>query len=154
MSLSSTAGSTTLQRAMTRAAERGATMACAAGNNGNTRATYPAWYDTCIAVAGTTSQDTKYGWSTTGSWVDVAAPGDPILSTVPGGGYALKSGTSMASPHVAGLAGLLRSRGVATTRDAVRGRIESTADRIGGTGRDWAKGRINACRAMRNASTC
>jgi len=154
MSLSSTAGSTTLQRALDRAAQRGATMACAAGNNGNSRATYPASYAACIAVAGTTSQDGKYRLSTTGTWVSVAAPADPILSTVPGGGYATKSGTSMASPHVAGLAGLLRSRGVATTRDAVRGRIESTADRIAGTGRDWSNGRINACRAMTGAGTC
>jgi subtilisin len=84
----------------------------------------------------------------------IAAPGVCIESTLTGSGYGFKSGTSMASPHVAGLAGLLRARGVATTRDAVRERIQSTADRIGGTGRDWSNGRINACRAMTNASTC
>jgi thermitase len=150
ISLASTAGSTTLQRAMDRAAELDATLACAAGNNGSTSRMYPAAYDACIAAAATTSRDQKLSISNYGSWVEVGAPGGEVYSTMPGGGYGLKSGTSMASPHVAGLAGLLRSRGVATARDAVRARIEGTADRISGTGTQWAKGRINACRAMTN----
>jgi len=155
MSLSGRFGATTLEQAMTRATERGATLTCAAGNNGNTQKTYPAAYATCIAVAGSTSQDGRYRWSTTGSWVSVAAPADPILSTVPGNGYALKSGTSMASPHVAGLAGLLRSRTSLTLPNAVRERIEQTADKIGGTDTLGTKyGRINACRAMTGAQTC
>ena len=154
ISLAGPAGSTTLQRAMDRASELGATTTCAAGNGGTNAATYPAFYTTCIAVAGTTSQDQKISWSNYGTWVDVAAPGDGILSALAGGGYGLKSGTSMAAPHAAGLAGLLRSRGVATTRDAVRTRIEGTADDIGNRGTYWAKGRINACRAMTNAKAC
>ena len=154
MSIAGDYPSTTLQRAMERASELGATMACAAGNGGTSNPTYPASYNTCIAVAGTTSHDQKVSWSSYGSWVEVAAPGEGILSAVSGGGYGLKSGTSMASPHVAGLAGLLRSRGVATTRDAVRTRIEGTADNIGNNGAYWTKGRINACRAMTNATSC
>jgi thermitase len=51
----------------------------------------------------------------------------------------------MATPHVAGLAGLLASKGLA--RDQIRQQIESTADHIAGTGNYWSKGRINACRA-------
>ena len=124
MSITGTSPSTTLQKAMDRAADRGATMACAAGNAGTTQAMYPAFYSNCIAVAATTNQDQRASFSTYGNWVDVAAPGANIYSTLIGGQYGLMSGTSMASPHVAGLAGLLRSRGIVTTRDAIRTRIE------------------------------
>ena len=117
-------------------------------------ATYPASYPTCMAVAATTNQDQRAAFSSFGPWVDVAAPGAGILSTLKGGGYDLMSGTSMAAPHVAGLAGLLRSRGVVTERDAVRSRIEATADRIQGAGPPWTRGRINACRAMTNTPSC
>jgi thermitase len=79
-------------------------------------------------------------------WVDVAAPGVSILSSVISCDYEAWSGTSMAAPHVAGLAGLLVSQG--RGRDAVRSRIESTADRVTGTGSLWSKGRINACKAV------
>jgi thermitase len=166
MSISGTAGSTTLQQAMNRASELGAVMSCAAGNNGNSQATYPANYSNCIAVAATTNQDQRASYSTFGTWVDVAAPGSNIYSTLIGNKYGQMSGTSMASPHVAGLAGLLWSRGIAVVRDSsggvdapktapsVRSRIESTADAISGTGRQWAKGRINACRAVKNTPSC
>jgi thermitase len=154
MSIAGSSPSMTLQKAMDRAADRGATMACAAGNAGTTQAMYPAFYSNCIAVAATTNQDQRASFSTYGTWVDVAAPGANIYSTLIGGQYGLMSGTSMASPHVAGLAGLLRSRGIVTTRDAIRSRIESAADPITGTGSLWAKGRINACRGMKNAPSC
>jgi thermitase len=159
ISLVGTAGSTTLQQAMDRAAERGATMTCAAGNNGTDQVTYPASYPTCMAVAATTNLDRRAAYSSFGAWVDVAAPGSDILSTLNDGGYGLMSGTSMAAPHVAGLAGLLRSRGIVTirdrgARDAVRSRIEATADRIDGAGPPGARNRINACRAMTNTASC
>ena len=85
----------------------------------------------------------------------MAAPGDGILSTVPldnalypdPSGYASWSGTSMATPHVAGLAGLLWSKGL-SSQSSVRWQIESTADPISGTGNYWGSGRINACRAV------
>jgi len=171
MSLSGTTGSTTLQQAMTRASELGAVMSCAAGNNGNSQVTYPAFYSNCIAVAATTNRDQRASYSTFGPWVDVAAPGSNIYSTLIGNNYGQMSGTSMASPHVAGLAGLLWSRGIAVvygppkpdgsvqidapkTAPSVRSRIESTADVISGTGRQWANGRINACRAVKNTRSC
>ena len=83
-----------------------------------------------------------------GSWVDVAAPGEQILSTVPGGGFALKSGTSMASPLVAGLAGLVRASCPFSTPQQIVDRISVTADPIPGTGTLWKFGRVNAFKAV------
>jgi thermitase len=156
LSIAGTFNSTTLQEAINKAWNRGAVISCAAGNNGTNTPYYPAAYSNCIAVAATDASDAKASWSNYGSgWVDVAAPGVNILSTLnPNGatfsnpsGYGFLSGTSMASPFVAGVAGLVWSTG-ARTNTAVRQKIESTSDSITGTGSAWSKGRINACRAV------
>jgi thermitase len=137
----------TLQSAVNKAWEKGAVLACAAGNDNSNRAYYPAAYGNCIAVAATDSQNKKASFSNYGgSWVDVAAPGVGIWSSTKDGQYAAWNGTSMATPQVAGLAGLLASQGKG--RDAVRTAIESTVDKLSGTGAYWSKGRINACRAV------
>lgn len=156
LSIAGTYNSTTLQDAINRAWNRGAVLTCAAGNDGTNTRYYPAAYTNCIAVGATDASGAKASWSNYGSaWVDVAAPGVNIVSTFnPNGmtfsdpsGYGVLSGTSMASPHVAGLAGLVWSTGTKTNA-AVRQKIESTADAISGTGAAWSKGRINACRAV------
>lgn len=153
LSLGGSFPSTTLQNAVNYAWTKGAILACAAGNSGGSGKLYPAYYDKCIAVAATDNNDKKAYFSTFGKWVDVAAPGVSISSTVPGG-YASWSGTSMATPHVSGLAGLLYSTGVADSNsdgkinDEIRAKIETSCDAIPGTGRYWAKGRINACKSL------
>jgi subtilisin family serine protease len=138
----------TLRDAVNYAWNKGVFLACAAGNDGtsSTSDNYPAAYPNCFAVAATDSSDRKASWSTYGSWVEAAAPGVSIYSTYRGSGYATVSGTSMSTPHVSGLAGLLASQGL--TNVAIRDRICSTADRIGGTGSSWTCGRINAARAV------
>lgn len=80
-----------------------------AGNNGDNRRFYPAAYENVIAVSSSTQTDAKSGFSTYGTWVDITAPGSQILSLTPFGGYTRSSGTSMASPLVAGLLGLMKS---------------------------------------------
>ncbi|MFC1870809.1 S8 family serine peptidase [Chloroflexota bacterium] len=155
MSLGSTASSATLEAAINYAWSQGVVVVAAAGNNGNSTPFYPAYYENCISVAATDSRDYLSSWSNCGEWVDVAAPGSSIYSTVPDNKYSLKSGTSMASPHVAGLAGLVfsivgDSNGNNRTNDEVRDAIEKTCDNVS---INVAHGRINAYRAVQVDTT-
>lgn len=146
-------GSTALQNAVDYAWGKGVFLACAAGNSNtsSTASAYPGAYTNCFAVASTTTTDARSSFSNYGTWVEVAAPGSDIYSTWIGSGYNTISGTSMASPHVAGLAGLLSSQGLTNTQ--IRDRLCSTADKITGTGTTWTCGRINAYRAVSGGTT-
>lgn len=156
LSLGGSFASSTLESAVNHAWVRGVLLACAAGNSGNPNPQYPGYFTNCIAVGATDNRDEKPRWSTYGSWVDVAAPGVSILSTYPGNSYVSLSGTSMATPHVAGLAGLVfsaplpDSNGNGRRNDEVRARIESTCDRIPMPRKKtyWTYGRINVNNAL------
>lgn len=157
MSLGGYSGSSTVESAVNYAWNKGAVLTAAAGNDGVSTPLYPAFYTNVIAVAATDRNDAKPSWSNFGNWVDVAAPGVAILSTAPdhnnriwGSGvkYGTISGTSMATPHVAGVAGLVWATGVCASNLCVRNTIESNADDIPGTGTLWVSGRVNACRAV------
>ena len=143
-------------------------LAAAAGNDDKSTLHYPAAYDNVIAVASTDKNDVKSSFSNYGSWVDVAAPGSSILSTAPdhrnriwtrGVKYGTISGTSMATPHVAGVAGLVWSTyGTGTSNQEVRNKVEGsisgdkTVLASGDDGISWAQARINACKAVGGTS--
>jgi thermitase len=151
MSLGGTADSQALEDAVNYAWSKGVVVVVAAGNNGKSDPFYPASYTNCIAVAATDANDEKPLWSNYGDWVDVAAPGREIYSTLAGNCYGYMSGTSMASPHVAGLAALVFAtvsdmNGDGKLNDEVRSRMEATCDNIGVSG--IGHGRINAARAV------
>jgi thermitase len=161
MSLGFYRKSRTLEAAVDYAWNSGVLLVAAAGNDGTSRKLYPAAYPNCMAVAATDDDDQRVdepGWwaSNYGEWVDVAAPGLFIYSTFPTHDYFLGkalhydygSGTSMATPHVSGLAGLLFGQDPLRTNAYVRSLIEGTADPIPGTGTYWVHGRINACNAV------
>jgi thermitase len=151
LSLGDSSNSSTVEDAINYAWNNGVVVVAAAGNDGNSNPFYPAYYPNCIAVAATDANDAKTSWSNYGDWVDVGAPGDNILSTWGHKYYGSMSGTSMASPHVAGLAALLfatvsDTNGDGKLNDEVRSRIEATCDDIGVIG--IGHGRINAARAV------
>jgi thermitase len=147
LSLGSYGHTFALENAVDYAWQRGVVVVAAAGNDNTDRPSYPAAYDRVISVSATTQTDRKASFSNYGTTIDVAAPGVDILSTVPGG-YGLSDGTSMASPHVAGLAGLLAAQG--RTAPEIRSRIEKTAVDLGAEGWDknFGWGRIDARRAV------
>lgn len=160
MSMGSPFKSSTLENAVNEAWSEGAILVASAGNSANPSKTYPAYYSNVIAVAATDNNDQKADFSSYGSWVDVAAPGVDIYSTFPTHDFVLAtkynrsqeydfgSGTSMSAPMVAGVAALVWSTEYGTGNQAVRDRIEHTADAIPGTGTYWTWGRVNACNAV------
>lgn len=140
-----------LEKAVNYAWNHGVLVIAAAGNHGSQLPTYPAYYQNCIAVAATRENDTLAPLSNTGDWVDVAAPGLNIYSTIPNGGYDYKSGTSFATAYVSGLAALLfdlviDDNGDGRLHEEVRSAIELGCQpiRINGVGR----GLINAANSL------
>jgi len=125
----------------------------AAGNENISAPTYPAYYAECIAVAATDENDAKASFSNYGAWVDIAAPGVSIYSTLPNHpnrigvrNYGSLSGTSMAAPHVAGVAALVKARYPTWTNAQICDRLLASVDPT--TGFSPALGRINAYKAV------
>lgn len=174
----------TVKQAFDNAEAQGIVIVAAAGNSGNPKGKgnntiYPAKFDSVIAVAATDSSDNRASFSSTGDEVELAAPGANVYSswndntdyygnqTVCRNGnindcYKYGSGTSMASPHVAGVAALIiaagysdyNSDGVINSRD-VRAILQNTATDLGGSGRDpqFGHGLVNALLAVQTADT-
>lgn len=125
--------SSALQSAITRFQNAGGIFVAAAGNessNNATTASYPANYTGVISVAASTSSDTLASFSNYGTNVDIAAPGQNILSTIPGNRYASYSGTSMASPHVAGALALLWGQSPSLTATQLVSLVMSNTDAV------------------------
>lgn len=139
--------SATERNAVNYAWNAGVVLLGAAGNDGTTNRGYPAAFENVIAVGATNAQDLRAGWSTYGpDWVNVGAPGENIMSTVPGG-YANATGTSMASPMAAGVVALLWAFAAPETTNAeIRQALETTTDPISNGG--FINGRVNALRAL------
>jgi subtilisin family serine protease len=142
------------------AAARGSFMVVAAGNSGSGIFTfYPAGYPETMAVAATTRNDTRYVLSNFGNYVDIAAPGEGIWSTLwtvnEPRAYGFLTGTSMAAPHVSGLAALLLSLRPDLAADSLRTVIQRTATDLGDPGWDgcFGHGRIDVGAAVRALDT-
>lgn len=162
LSLGSQTWTETMQRATDEAHSRGVLVVASAGNCGDpssykaNRCTvpnpviYPAANPYVLAVGATTSLDTRASFSEYGGFVDVAAPGVDILSTMYNDTYTMMGGTSMASPFVAGLASLVWSCNPALSNDQVAQIIAGTATDLGPAGRDdqFGWGLINAQAAV------
>ncbi|MEU6593715.1 type VII secretion-associated serine protease mycosin [Streptomyces sp. NPDC046881] len=122
----------TLKNAVDYALGRKVVVVASAGNDGlggNDKATYPASYEGVLAVAASDRNNERAAFSQSGDFVDVAAPGVDMISTVPGNGHCSDNGTSFSAPYVAGVAALLKSKYPDWTAQEVAAQIEQTAER-------------------------
>jgi len=155
MSLGTSTYSQSLKDACNNAYNAGLVLVAAAGNSGDGNPatdeySYPAAYDSVIAVGATDISNTAPSWSNSGPYLELAAPGVSIYSTLPtyrvtltstyGYSYGTLSGTSMSCPHVAGTVALVIASGQTLTNVGVRTRLQTTADDLGPIGRDTVYG--------------
>jgi len=141
----------TVKDAFDNSATAGVLHVAAAGNSGNPpgrgdNVGYPARYLSVIAVAATDQSDKRARFSSTGPDVELAAPGVAINSTLLGGGYGEKNGTSMASPHVAGVAALVWAVNPGWSNETVRTQLRDTAEDLGDSSL-YGNGLVNAAEA-------
>jgi subtilisin family serine protease len=126
--------------AYARGGRSGSLLIAAAGNDGDNTVEYPAGLDQVVSVAAIDDSDEVAPFSNANADVEIAAPGVDILSTQLGGGYIRMSGTSMATPHVAGAAALLWGLKPSATAGTIRRRLDAAVDDLGAPGRDPAYG--------------
>lgn len=152
--------SETLHDAIKESSQAGALFIAAAGNDGTSNDVephYPSNYDlpNVVSVAATDNRDVIASFSNYGKrTVHVSAPGKNILSTVKGGGYATYSGTSMATPHVSGIAALIWGANPSWTAAEVKERLITTSKFVAGLKKKTvSKGRVNAYNAFHGIVT-
>lgn len=136
MSLGGGSASTTERNAMQSFTDAGMLLVAAAGNDGNSAKSYPASYDAVMSVAAVDSNENRASYSQYNDQVEIAAPGSAVQSTYPTNTYAALSGTSMATPHVAGGAALVWSYFPQCTNNEIRSALNATAEDKGSAGRD------------------
>jgi thermitase len=145
--------STTLQNAVDYAwkngAANGSVLIAAAGNDGDGTLNYPAAYPNVVSVAATDNRDQRASFSNANADVEIAAPGVDVTSTWNDGAYNTISGTSMATPHVSGVAAVIRARYPSATAAQIVAKLDAAVDDLGPAGRDqsFGFGRVNLLQA-------
>ena len=163
LSLSWDAPSSSVKSAVDYAVSKGALVVACAGNDNDSLMNYPAAYPNVLSVGNTTLSDNRNYSSNFGSWVNIAAPGTNILSTMPtynvtfnnaphnlAQNYDNMSGTSMAAPIVSGAAAVLWSRHPSYTAARIWERLEKTSKPLPGL--QLGSGRIDLFEAVFNGS--
>ncbi|MEU9604439.1 type VII secretion-associated serine protease mycosin [Streptomyces sp. NPDC048057] len=126
---------TVLKRAIQRALAENIVVVASAGNDGgggNIKQTYPASFDGVLAVAASDRNNERAPFSQSGDFVDIAAPGVDMVSTVPGGGHCADNGTSFSAPYVAGIAALIKAKHPKWTQQQIVAQMQQTAERATG----------------------
>ncbi|ELY63613.1 Thermitase [Natronobacterium gregoryi SP2] len=147
LSLGSSSHWQTLRNACQYAYDQGCLLVAAAGNAGGS-VVYPAVYDSVIAVAALDSHDRLASFSNRGSEIELAAPGTQVISSTLGDRYTRASGTSMAAPVVAGVAGLVLSAYPGLGNESLREHLRQTATDVGLSSRTQGYGRVDADAAV------
>ncbi|GAA3637930.1 type VII secretion-associated serine protease mycosin [Streptomyces chitinivorans] len=141
-----------LEQAVNRALAKNVVIVASAGNDGlggNVKETYPASYEGVIAVASSDRNNERAPFSQSGDFVDVAAPGVDMISTVPGGGHCADNGTSFSAPYVAGVAALLVAEHPDWEPHHIAAQIAQTAERsVPGHDRHVGWGVVDPVRAL------
>jgi thermitase len=150
LSLGGHGNSTTLHNAVRYAYDHGVLVIAAAGNDGWQTRLYPAAFEEAVAVSATDQDDNLAWFSTYGPWIDLAAPGVNIYSALPSNAYGSKNGTSMACPHVTGVAALSWTAFENYTVKQIRRLMEFDAEDLGDDGYDpyYGYGLVNARRSV------
>jgi thermitase len=126
--------------AYARGGRAGSLIVAAAGNDGDGTVSFPAGLPQVVSVAAVGPSDEVAPFSNENADVEVAAAGVDVLSARRGGGYVRESGTSMATPHVAGAAALLWAADPTAGAAAIRAKLDAAVDDLGAPGRDPAYG--------------
>ena len=147
MSLGSSSPSNRIHDAVKRAAAAGIVIIAAAGNEGPNQGSvgYPGAFPECVCVGAFDANGKIANFSSRGSQLDVAGPGVNVLSCIPGSKYGRMSGTSMATPYVAGVAALVVGACLAFSRPTptsaeFKAMLKGASVDAGATGRDPAFG--------------
>ena len=157
LSLGGTVDLANLRNAMHYAYDEGVLVVAAAGNDGSSNPFYPAAYTMTMGIAATTETDARWSSSNYGTWLSMAAPGSSIDTTNwtgnGAGDYVTAGGTSLAAPHVAGVASLIMAVRSDLSHTQVWDILESTALDLGDEGFDqyFGHGRVDADEAVRQA---
>jgi len=154
MSLGSSYNSTSQHALCDAAYEKGIVIVASAGNDYGGAVSYPAAYDSVIAVSATNYTDGIAYFSSTGPEVELAAPGVHVNSTYLGGTYTTLSGTSMAAPHVSGVVALLLGANSTMSPSEIREILANTSIDLGPEGKDnyFGYGLLDAATALEGFS--
>ena len=137
------------------ATSKGALIVAAAGNENSASDHYPSGYDKVLSVAATGSDDRKASYSNYGYTIDVCAPGNNLYNTWSSNTYSFLTGTSMASPVVAGIAGLVKARYTNYSPEQLTEKIRVSCDNIYNVNSSYnyklGKGRVNAWKALQDS---
>jgi subtilisin family serine protease len=163
MSLGGSGGNDDLASAVAYAQNAGVVLVAAAGNSGDgssstTEVSYPAAYAGVIAVGATDSSNAVASWSSSAPYVALCAPGVSVFSTYKGSSYATLSGTSMATPHVSGVAALVLATTISAAYDTdgdgawdpseVKAKLQGTATDMGAPAESCGAGLVSASAAV------
>lgn len=154
LSLGNYQPSKVLEEAVRYAYDQNVVMVSAAGNDGSNQPTYPSSYPEVLSVAAVDYNGNRASFSNYGDYIDIAAPGVNIPSTFFHSQYAALSGTSMAAPHVAGLAALIKSVNPDLKNSQIITIIKNSAIDLGEQGKDidYGNGLIDVNSALQEAS--